>query len=397
MVTANEEYLDAVLRHQIGIRRYAGGEIKRLIEILERADAELVDKLRKKLPQFAEQPHNPRSDRWKELLRGIRALRQALIQEQATAIKAQLQAFANSESDREWALLQASIPIEYAFAKPQPSTIRALIDSKPFHGKLLKEWFEQLRQSDQARLIQAVQLGIVQGESTDDIVRRIVGTKAHKFTDGILSITRREATTITRTAINHISNAAREQVWQEPENAEIISVLIWNSVLDGRTSAICRARDGHAAPTTTTGTIPPGLPKLEPPGARPPAHLNCRSVMVAYIDGVALVGNRPTITDVRTRKTREIDFRIEAKRQGRPIQEIRREWARNNIGSVPANVTYQEFLMRQSDTFQDQVLGKAQAKLFRSGKIRLDQFVDRAGNELTLEELNGDHPRPANR
>ena len=57
------------------------------------------------------------------------------------------------------------------------------------------------------------------------------------------------------------------------------------------------------------------------------------------------------------------------------------------IGNVPQHVTYQEWLSRQSASFQDEVLGKAKGKLFRLGKLPLDRFVDREGRELTLHQL----------
>jgi len=44
-------------------------------------------------------------------------------------------------------------------------------------------------------------------------------------------------------------------------------------------------------------------------------------------------------------------------------------------------------LKRQPASFQDEVLGKTKAKLFREGGLNVDQFVDRAGNELTLSQL----------
>jgi hypothetical protein len=114
--------------------------------------------------------------------------------------------------------------------------------------------------------------------------------------------------------------------------------------------------------------------------------------MVAYIDGVGLLGNRPTVADTRTRDKREIDFRAEAKAQGKSIQDVRKEWAERNVGRVPAATTYQDFLGRQSAAFQDEVLGKTKGVLFRKGGLKVDQFVDRNGTELTLDQLAATKP-----
>ena len=56
-------------------------------------------------------------------------------------------------------------------------------------------------------------------------------------------------------------------------------------------------------------------------------------------------------------------------------------------GRVPAKVTYQQWLTRQSNQFQDDVLGKTKGILFRKGGLRLDKFVNRRGDELTLSQL----------
>jgi hypothetical protein len=58
---------------------------------------------------------------------------------------------------------------------------------------------------------------------------------------------------------------------------------------------------------------------------------------------------------------------------------------------VPAATSYQEWLKRQSKEFQEDVLGKTKARLFRDGKLPLDKFVNRLGDELTLAELAGMH------
>jgi hypothetical protein len=57
-----------------------------------------------------------------------------------------------------------------------------------------------------------------------------------------------------------------------------------------------------------------------------------------------------------------------------------------NIGQVPGETTYDSWLRRQSSSFQDEVLGRGKAKLFREG-LKMDEFIDRRGNELTIDEL----------
>ena len=90
-------------------------------------------------------------------------------------------------------------------------------------------------------------------------------------------------------------------------------------------------------------------------GPRPPAHFNCRSVMVPVLDGEKVEGMRPAVTA-------------------------------DSIGTVPATTTYDEWLRQQPASFQDEVLGPGKAELFRKGET-LDKFVDAAGKPIPLKDL----------
>ena len=389
MPTSNEEYRDAALRHQIGLRRYTAGLNKRIAALLEKADAELTQKLKDRLAKFDGRDLDYTGERWKALLADLRDARAAALAEYRGTVRTELGQLAPMEAQREVSVLQSAIPIEISFAAVAADQLRAIVSSRPFQGRLLNDWFKTLEQVDQQRLVQAVQLGMSQGEPIDDIVRRVVGTRKNNYADGILSMTRRDAQAIVRTAVNHVSNTARNYVWDA--NSDVITARIWVSTLDGRTSAICRSRDGKGAPVGDN-PLPEGVEPLVPQDAKPPAHINCRSVMVAYINGVGLIGNRPTVSDTRTGKAREVDFQAEAKASGRSVKGVRQDWADRNVGRVPASTTYQDFLSRQSASFQDNVLGKTKGALFRKGGFTVDNFVDRAGNELTLEQLAATRP-----
>jgi len=407
VANANQEYFDAAIRHQIGIRRFTAGEVKRIIRNIEKADQDLSKKLRRKLKGFEGKPANFSTLRWKALVKDLRTARKIALGSLSEQLKPSLRELAKLEIDFEQRMMEATIPVQIEFAAVALEKLNDRVFKKPFSGgtasaKNLSQWFDSLRKIDQARTIEALQLGIIQGETVDEMMRRIAGTKARGFTDGVLSLTRSNAETIVRTAVNHVSNASRELVWET--NDDVVSFLRWTSTLDGRTSAICRARDGHLV-AVGDDPIPAGEPKLKPEYARPPAHPNCRSLMVGVfdIDGIIeVVGERPF---VRGNK-RQLDFRQAAKdrigaeqwkalspsERNSLIKFEKKAWARVNIGTVPAATTYQQWLKRQPSDFQEEVLGKTKAKLFRDGGLTLDRFVDRRGNELNLAELSRKDP-----
>ncbi len=389
MPTMNEVYRDAALRHQVDVRRYSAHVTKRVARLLEEADRDLTEKLRARLDRFQGRPLDFTGERWQALLADIRTARATALGEYAKTTRADLSTLAVLEGSAEVGLLTSAVTVEVGFAAVNANQLRAIATSRPFHGRLLKDWFATINAGDQRRLVQALQLGMANGETTDDIVRRIVGTRKNGYADGILAITRRDAQAVARTAINHVSNVARSYVWDE--NSDIITARVWVSTLDGRTSAMCQERDGRGVPVGDN-ELPPGMLPLTPAGAVPPGHINCRSLMVAYIDGVGLLGNRPTVTDTRTREKREVDFRRIARETKTPIQDVRAAWAAENVGRVPAATTYQKFLEKQPAKFQNEVLGLTKGKLFREGGLTVNEFVDRAGNELSLTQLAARNP-----
>lgn len=412
MATANQQLFDRSLRHEIDVRRYSNGELKRMLKYLEKMDADTVAMLRSRLPSIGKEgvPEIPGRDlsdyqynRYQELLADIRALRKAAMNQMQMQFTEDMFEFVPQETNFQADLLQSAIPMaEITVATVSAAQVRSAVFARPFQGKVLKDWFTQLEAQDASRLQSAIQDGFVQGRTTDDIVRSIVGTRAANYSDGLMAINRRNATAVVRTALNSYANSARNEVWKE--NDDIIMGLRWTSTLDGRTSAICRARDGQMAPLGSS-EVPQGYPKLSPPGAMPPAHFNCRSCMVPVLDWNEMAGNRPTVTDTRTRKQREIDFRAQAKAQAgadwktmstaqrnAAIAAQRSSWASEAIGQVPGETTYNSWLKTQPAKFQDEVLGKTKGALYRRGGLELDQFVDRNGNELTLTQLRDRHP-----
>lgn len=389
MADANQEYFDASLRHHIGVRRFSSQQVNSILSLIEKSDRSLVRKLRRGVSGVAGKPYTPQArERIVALLSSLRKLRAELVGQIQADFMSEMRSFAKHEVAVEIENLKFSIPFELTFAQPNLTSVAAAALARPFaDGTHLEAWFKGLLVSEQANLEKAIQLGVTQGESIDKIVSRVVGTRSNGYRDGVLSMTRRNAEAVVRTGVNHISNFARESVWEA--NSDILSAVRWVSTLDGRTSAICRARDGQMAPLGNH-KLPKGTPRLDPATARPPAHVNCRSLVVALVEGQSVIdkiGDRPYVLDSRTRQRRELDFKAEASRRGMTVKQVREQWKQKAIGTVPKDETYGSWLKRQSTEFQNEVLGVTKGKLFRKGGLTLDRFVDRKGHELSLGQL----------
>lgn len=402
---ANTQFFDAGLRHQVGIRSFTGSEVNEILLLFEQADQRFTKSLRTQLQGLVNTPIRDLDEKLAFVLVAIQESRDELMRTFRTRFRKSLDDLARVEIDFEERLVNSALPFTPELNQVNPALLTAIVRETPFSSgtdtsRLLDQWLVGLSRTDKRQLREAIQLGLLQGDSINTIVGRIAGTRSAGFGDGILSLTRRNAEILVRTGINHVSNAARNLFWNA--NAHIIRVLRWTATLDGRTTPICQSRDGKFTPTTGN-TLPPGLPKLVPAGARPPAHPLCRSVMMAAFDQngvVDLLGNRPFVRDMRTGRKRQLDFRSEtrakftqdqwsgftAQERNARIRTTKELWTKENIGTVPTTITYDQWLRRQPSDFQDEVLGKKKAEKFRAG-TSVDRFVDRRGNTLTLKQL----------
>lgn len=378
---ANTRYFDAALRHQTAVRNLTTQQVNELIGLLETLDKDITAKLRIRLKKFIGRPFNPRTKKFKNLLTDIHGIRTMAIREIKKKFQNNLIDLGKIEVRIEKQIMEAALPVVLDLNGVPAATLSALITARPFGdgtagGRNLKQWFQNLTVTDRAKITGAIQAGLFQGESIDDIVQRVTGTRGNGFRDGVLAVTRRQLEAVIRTGVNGIANTAREAVWAA--NLDVLEGLMWVATLDGRTTPVCMSRDGKVTPLGNF-TLPPGTPRLIPEGARPPAHIACRSIMTAIFSSEGVMtaaGTRPFVRSGTS--IRRMKFASKAERDA---------WGAANIGTVPATVTYSDWIKRQPAAFQDATLGKTRAQLLRTGKIEVDEFTTNTGNQITLNQL----------
>ena len=333
-MSANDYLLDAGIKHQIYVQRYAGGQVKDLVKYLDDAQAEILRQL-KTVKSLAES---------RTLNRKLNRIVQ-LQQEGLTKLSAELTAKTMdfAEYEAEFAVRTMNTAAAAAVTLPTSEQLRALVTQRPMQlaisGKAgstvqnltLDQAARQFAGDKASEIRRVIQTGVVEGSTVQSLTRDIVSvTNRHK----------RQAETLVRTSVNHISSEARSAVNQA--NDDILKGEEWVAVLDGRTTIGCATLDGKI------------LGFDEPPFT--PRHWGCRSVRVPVLDD--------------------------------RFQEGGLEGTRASMdGPVSAKRTYSGWLKDQPAEFQDQMLGKERGKLFRSGKIKLDQFVDENYNPVSLEQL----------
>ena len=393
MPTVNENHFNATIRHQVQIQRFIAGQVEEFLEIIRQSDPQISQIL------FEQLPVRLRSRAYNQLLNSIVSIREEAFTTFRGQFDATLREFADQQIEFEAELLNEVVPVDTDIGTPiiaNPDLFRRPFQFGQNASATVESLFQSILDSDRRRIESAIQLGLEQGESVPDIVARLIGTRDNNFADGVYATTRRHAETLVRTVINDVTNYVREEFYAA--NDDIIVASIWRSTLDGRTSAICRFRDGRYSPVGNN-PLPPGFPRLEPPSARPPAHPNCRSVKIALISLDGLIGERPFVAGERLNFRRLARERAGSRWGSLSQQErdrltalARENWLRDNVGTVSATTTYGEWLSQQSIAFQDDVLGPTRGQLLRSGALRMEQFHDTVGNFLTLEQLRSRHP-----
>lgn len=385
---ANTRLRDMQIEHAVMLERHKSQVVRDMLGVLAESETRLNAEMAARLARFGDISMRTvrKADRGRleKLIQSVEDIRKGSYTEFRDSLVDRLLATAAYEAEWQSEAIRTVIPIAINVGGPNAATLNAAIYARPFAGKLLKDAVRDLAAADRRALDSAIRMGFLEGSSIDGIVRKVRGTRAANYADGVYQGSRRQAEALTRTAVAHVAQVARDETWEA--NADIITGLMWVATLDGRTTPMCRSRDGEVFPVKS--------------GPRPPGHWGCRSTMTPVLDGLKIVGNRPYVQDTRTRGAREIDFRKEAKAQvgeakwkrmsvqerNAAISGQRKAWAKEAIGQTPAATSYQEWLTKQSPKLQDDILGKKRAALFREG-VTLDKMVTKDGKQYTLQQL----------
>jgi len=242
------------------------------------------------------------------------------------------------------------------------------------NGKVLEKSFRGLAESQADLFAKTVRNGLLTGESTDKIARRLKGRlrfgqpgslrQIAQAGGEVTAVANNQVMALIRTSINQVANETSQQVYKA--NQDVTKRYRYVATLDSRTSPICRSLDGREFAYGK--------------GPTPPQHFNCRSTTVPIIDNSGLGISRPPQTELRRPNTA---FGPSRARRG---------------DTVPSNQTYGEWLDKQPKEVKADVLGASKVPYFNrltekfGPTVAIRKFVARDGSELTLEQLKRRYP-----
>jgi SPP1 gp7 family putative phage head morphogenesis protein len=325
--------LDELISHRIGMERLGLGVLRQVMPALDDARKDVIDIIRNRI--LTESVRGPTRARVRQLEDAYNAINRAMLEgyaAMAQKLLAQLQGTAEHEAEWAHRFYGSFFGLKATdLTLPTAHTLAGAALAKPMSGKTVASWAKRMQKEHAAEVDRQLRLGVMQGESVEQMVSRLKGTDAFRNA-GIFPRQSQAAEILVRTGVNHISNTAHDLYLRD--NPKVFKQYRWLSVLDRRTSQICRSRAGNVYDVGE--------------GPLPPAHPRCRSTVV-----------------------------------GLPMDPA----TRRRVGPPMEDVSYETWLRSQPIDVQQDVLGPSRYALWQRGELALDRFVDYSGRSYTLPEL----------
>lgn len=241
-------------------------------------------------------------------------------------------------------------------ARVSAETLASLADSVLIEGAPTADWWEKQAEDTAFKFAAQVRQGVINGETNEQIVARVAGSRADP---GILGVARRNARALVHSSVMAAANDARLATYRK--NSRLIAGVRWLATLDGHTCARCAALDGQA--WDLDGKKLKGT-KVD--FQAPPIHWNDRCVLSPI-----------------PKSFRDLGLDIDEPEPGQRA---------SSQGPISGSMTFDQWFARQSRAQQDAQFGPTRAEMFRRGRITVRDLVSGTGRELSLDELAGREP-----
>lgn len=330
-MSTNEALMDASIAHQIDLQHYANGVVREEVGLLNSSDEELFALL---LAALLALPSSASPAQIDTALGPALMLNDRVYADVARDLSAKMAETAEAEAEFQAALLARAQDKKPA-SIDVGSTVTAML-AVPIVGVTIADTMRRLATARSDAIRSTVQAGFVNGQTADEIVRTLRGTRSASFTNGLFNRARTALETTVRTALSHAVEYISAVFYAA--NGDIVKAVVWLSVLDSATSSWCIARAGKRY-TADSAHRPIG--HSYDWGAGPGRyHYNCRSTSAPLV-----------------------------------------------AGEVPNASTFASWLKKQPAATQDEVLGPTRGRMYRAGQVGVEGFLNNKGKLLTLDQL----------
>ena len=328
----NERLRDDLIRHAIYADRYADAQLREILTVLRSVVKELEYRIAIE-PNVVTLAWLKQNKAWIEQQAGI------FTAQLEKGLKQSIKDLITHEGELFTKDMYNAIRLKANYTIPAPEVIERAIFAMPVDsGHLFDELMKRYDQLTKDYFISEIRAGIVSGEGTKEMVHRLSGDTS------LLSIQAASAERMVRAVVMHTMNTARMELYKA--NSNIIKAVQYVATLDTKTCPVCGTLDGKVW-------------DLDEQHPTPPMHYNCRCVIAPI-----------------TKSWREL---------GIDKDEIPPTVRSSMNGYVPETIDYKEWLAKQSEKTQAEILGPTRLKMYKQG-LSIEKMV-RNGKTLTIEEL----------
>lgn len=387
---ALEEWLaEMFLVHSLNLLRFSAGTQDKILALMGAMSRELTAKL-----NAAGDIESLGKQRMAALLRESNAVIASHYTGMQAEMTRNLTGMVRIEADYTAKVLTQGLKIELGAKLPPATYLEKLVGDTLIKGASSADWWKRQAADTQFRFASEVRLGAAQGETTSQIVSRVLG-KSAKAADlapstpatppmpagtpgapavpaakgplpapdpvapgeqGILKVSAANARALVHSSVQAVANAARLASFKA--NADLIECLVWLATLDSHTCLLCAVRD----------QMEYTLDEQEPIG-----HTH----EWAGGPGAIHFGDRCIIT-TRTKSFKDLGIELDE-----PGESTRP----SDGGPVSSKMNFKDFLASKDKAWRAEYLGPGRAEMYEAGKITLNDLMNLKGRKLTLKEL----------
>lgn len=348
--TVNQLLQDRAIMHAHRLEQFKNHQVREVVGEMNRGFAELNEHIAGRLASIRARGNDldtRATPRLRTLSDEIGKQLDETMEKARKRLESDLTEYAKVEAAWQQGVIQTTVPkvLRLTVNGPNADALAKIVRERPFEGGTMGEWFGGLAGKTKQGIEREITHGLSEGETIDQMIARIRGTRENRFEDGVFQVSRRNAESIVRTSTAHVTSSAREETFSA--NPDVVEAVQAVATLDTRTTLFCMKIDGQVFPVNK--------------GRRSPFHWGCRTIMV------------PVLTSWR--------------KLGFSVSEIPASTRASMNGQVPDKVTYRQWIKEQPAKAQDEALGPERAALLRSGKVEVDEFTEDRGRTLSLDEI----------
>lgn len=387
---ALEEWIaEMFLVHSLNLLRFSSGAQEKILLLMAAMSKELTAKLNE----------GEISTYGKQRLGALLRESNAVISSHYTGMQAEmtrnLTGMVRIEADYTAKVLTQGLKIELGAKLPSATYLEKLVGDTLIKGASSADWWKRQALDTQFRFASQVRLGAAQGETTSQIVSRVLG-KSAKAADlapstpatppmpagtpgasaapaakgpapapdpvapgeqGILKASAANARALVHSSVQAVANAARLASFKQ--NADLIECLVWLATLDSHTCLLCAVRDQMEYTLDDQEPIGHTHEWAGGPGA---IHFSDRCVL-----------------STRTKSFKDLGIELDE-----PGDSTRP----SDGGAVSSKMNFKDFLASKDKAWRAEYLGPGRAEMYEAGKITLNDLMNLKGRKLTLEQLH---------